>query len=207
MHRASDMFMRRQSILSMCAYTTENGLWLAGLCSLKSVGGFLLAVSYHGKAPMYPASGGDEAADTQMLDRGPLRSSTAPAVAQPVQIVPDHPEASMQQIEAAAANSQSVNETLPNASSTQEMSGHATSTQPVSSTGIISVPASLQAAPQVLEHIADHAQPAAGGKSALTDQANGTTHPEVRQKSPVESKGKSTDPGRLTGRGGITKQV
>ena len=147
------------------------------------------------------------AADTQILDRGAPRSSTALAVAQPVQIVPDRPEASMQQIEPAAAHSRSVNETLPNASSTHEMPGHATSMQPVSSAGITSVPASFRGAPQVSEHDADHGQPIAGGKSALIDQANGTAHPEVRRKSPVECREKFADSGRLTGRGGITKQV
>ena len=156
---------------------------------------------------MYPAPGGDEAAEAQTLDRGPLSSSAAPAVAQPVQIVPDHPEASVQQTEPAAVHSQSADETLPNASSTHEMPGQATSMPPVSSTGITPVPASCRAAPQDLQHNADHAQHAAGGKSALTSQANGTTHPEVQQRSPVECRVKAADAERLTSHGGIMKQV
>ena len=156
---------------------------------------------------MYPAPGGDEAAEAQMLDRGALRSSTAPAVAQPAQTVPDHPEASVQQTEPAAVHSQSADETLPNASSTHEVPGQATSMPPVSSTGITPVPASFRAAPQDLQHNADHAQHAAVGKSALTGQANGTTHPEVQQRSPVECRVKAADPERLTSHGGIMKQV
>ena len=176
MHNASSMFMRGQ-IIYVCRHHRE---WPLGGWSVM-VKGSLLDVFKHGEDLLYPAPGGDEEAGAQMQIRGPPRSSTAIAIAQTAQMMLDHPGASVQQIEPAAVHSRSGTEMLPEASSTYKMPGHATSMQPVSSTGITSMPASVRAVLHSLEHSADHAQPAAGGKTVLAGQANGTARLELHR--------------------------